>query len=301
MNIQALHYFIQVADSKSYSIAAKKIYVAQSSLSTTMKRLEEELAIKLFNYDGKCLHLTAEGERLYELAKDFLASYEMFFESAKKITDDVFGTINLLLPILVSDMFFAEPIAAFQRKYPNVKINITNRAGYHTQSLISVNEFDLGVTIKPIIYNIFECIDIVKSPMVLAVHKNHPLAGRSQVSYEELVYEKFLSYEEDSVLYLNFISKTKQAGYAPMVTLKAAETPFLLSVIEQGEGSLVLPECVVNYRNYKNIRTIPIKGEEEGYQLVLIHAKDKYLSTASQAFWDFIKDWYRKEEGNHNV
>lgn len=84
MNIQALNYFIQVADSKSYSVAAKKIYIAQSSLSTTIKKLEEELEIKLFNYDGKALNLTTEGEMFYVLAKDFLSSYEVFFESAKK-------------------------------------------------------------------------------------------------------------------------------------------------------------------------------------------------------------------------
>lgn len=295
MNIQALNYFIHVADSKSYSVAAKKVYVAQSSLSTTIKKLEEELAIKLFNYDGKTLNLTTEGERFYDLAKDFLSSYEVFFESAKKITDDVFGTINLLLPVLVSDIYFAKPIAEFQRKYPNVKINVTNRAGFQTQNLISINEFDIGVTIRPIIQNSFECVEIVKSPMVLAVHKTHPLADKAQVTYEELVHEQFLSYEENSVLYQNFMSKTKEAGYAPQIKFKAPETPLLLSIIENGEGALVVPKCVVDYRKFDNIRTIPIKGDEEGYQLVLIYAKDKYLSTASQAFIDFIKEWYREE------
>ena len=265
MNIQSLTYFVQVADAKSYSVAAKKIYVAQSSLSTSVKKLEEELSVKLFNYDGKSLNLTIEGERFYELAKEFLSSYELFFESAKKITDDVFGTINILLPILVSDIFFAEPIAEFQRRYPDVKINVTNRGGYQTQNLISVSEYDIGVTIKPFIQNTFECVDIAKSPMVLAVHESHPLAGHEQVTYEELTYEKFLSYEEDSVLYQ----------------------------IEQGNGVLVVPECVVDYRKYSKIKVIPILGEEEGYQLIMIYNKDKYLSTASQAFIDFIKEWYR--------
>lgn len=296
MNIQALNYFIQVADSKSYSVAAKKIFVAQSSLSTTIKKLEDELAIKLFSYDGKALHLTTEGARFYELAQDFLSSYEIFFESAKQITDDVFGTINLLLPVLVSDIYFAKPIAEFQRKYPNVNINITNRAGFQTQNLISINEFDIGVTIKPIMHNAFECIDIVKSPMVLAVHESHPLADRTEVEYEELVHEQFLSYEENSVLYQNFISKTKEAGYAPQIKLKAPETPFLLSIVESGEGALVLPKCVLDYRSHEAIRSIPIKGEQEGYQLVLIHSKDKYLSTASQAFIQFIQEWYGEEK-----
>ena len=295
MNIQALQYFIQVADSKSYSVAAKKIYVAQSSLSTTIKKLEDELAIKLFSYDGKSLHLTTEGERLYELSKDFLTSYETFIESAKQITDDVFGTINLLLPVIVSEIYFAKPIAEFQRRYPNVKINVTNRAGFQTQNLVSINEFDMGVTIRPIIQNAFECVEIVKSPMVLAVHKTHPLANRDYVTYEELVHEQFLSYEENSVLYQNFHSKTKEAGYAPQIKFKAPETPLLLGIVENGEGALVLPECVVDYRRFDNIRTIPIKGEEDGYQLVLIYAKDKYLSTASQAFIDFIKEWFREE------
>lgn len=296
MNIQSLTYFLQVADSKSYSIAAKKIYVAQSSLSTSVKKLEDELGIKLFNYDGKTLHLTIEGERFYALAKDFLSSYEVFFESAKQITDEVFGTINIILPVLVSDLYFAEPIAEFQKKYPDVKINVTNRAGFQTQNLISVNEFDIGVTIRPIIQNTFECVEIAKSPMVLAVHKSHPLSEKDSVTYEDLVYEQFLSYEEDSVLYQNFFSKTKEAGYAPQVLFKAPETPLLLSIIERGVGMLVVPECVVDYRKYSHIKFIPIVGEEEGYQLVMVYNKDKYMSTASHAFIEFIRNWYDKKE-----
>lgn len=296
MNIQSLTYFLQVADSKSYSIAAKKIYVAQSSLSTSVKKLEDELGIKLFNYDGKTLHLTIEGERFYVLAKDFLSSYEVFFESAKQITDEVFGTINIILPVLVSDLYFAEPIAEFQKKYPDVKINVTNRAGFQTQNLISVNEFDIGVTIRPIIQNTFECVEIAKSPMVLAVHESHPLAERDSVTYEDLMYEQFLSYEEDSVLYQNFFSKTKEAGYAPQVLFKAPETPLLLSIIERGVGMLVVPECVVDYRKYSHIKFIPIVGEEEGYQLVMVYNKDKYMSTASHAFIEFIRNWYDKKE-----
>jgi len=296
MNIQSLTYFLQVADSKSYSIAAKKIYVAQSSLSTSVKKLEDELGIKLFNYDGKTLHLTIEGERFYALAKDFLSSYEVFFESAKQITDEVFGTINIILPVLVSDLYFAEPIAEFQKKYPDVKINVTNRAGFQTQNLISVNEFDIGVTIRPIIQNTFECVEIAKSPMVLAVHESHPLSEKDSVTYEDLVYEQFLSYEEDSVLYQNFFSKTKEAGYAPQVLFKAPETPLLLSIIERGVGMLVVPECVVDYRKYSHIKFIPIVGEEEGYQLVMVYNKDKYMSTASHAFIEFIRNWYDKKE-----
>ena len=296
MNIQSLTYFLQVADSKSYSIAAKKIYVAQSSLSTSVKKLEDELGIKLFNYDGKTLHLTIEGERFYALAKDFLSSYEVFFESAKQITDEVFGTINIILPVLVSDLYFAEPIAEFQKKYPDVKINVTNRAGFQTQNLISVNEFDIGVTIRPIIQNTFECVEIAKSPMVLAVHESHPLSEKDSVTYEDLMYEQFLSYEEDSVLYQNFFSKTKEAGYAPQVLFKAPETPLLLSIIERGVGMLVVPECVVDYRKYSHIKFIPIVGEEEGYQLVMVYNKDKYMSTASHAFIEFIRNWYDKKE-----
>lgn len=295
MNIQALSYFLHVADSKSYSVAAKKIYVAQSSLSTSVKKLEDELGIKLFSYDGKTLHLTIEGERFYTLAKDFLSSYEVFFESAKQITDSVFGTINIILPVLVSDIYFAEPIAEFQKKYPDVKINVTNRAGFKTQNLVTVNEFDIGVTIRPLIQNAFECVEIAKSPMVLAVHESNPLAEKNSVTYEDLIYEKFLSYEEDSVLYQNFFSKTKEAGYAPQVLFKAPETPLLLSLIEKGIGTLVVPGCVVDYRKYSHVKFIPIAGEEEGYQLVMIYNKDKYMSTASQAFIEFIRDWYDKK------
>lgn len=236
MNIRTLSYFLQIADCKSYSIAAKKIFISQSALSTTIKKLEEELSIRLFHYDGKVLHLTEEGERLYVLSKEFLSAYEIFSTSANQISDEVFGKINIILPPLIADIFFAKPISAFQRKFPNVSINVANRGGFISQNLVSVNEYDLAVTIRPVIPNAFECIDIVTQPMVLAVHASHPLANASDVSYADLASEKFLSYEEDSVLYQRFISKTSEAGYIPNIIVRAAETPFLLTLVEGNNG-----------------------------------------------------------------
>lgn len=292
MNIRSIYYFLQVAECRSYSIASRKLYVAQSSLSTTIKKLEDELSIKLFSYDGKSLNLTTEGSRFYDLAKTFYASYDSFSESAMQISDEIFGALAVIIPPLIAELFFAKPIAAFQRQYPEVQLNVSNRGGYVSQNLISVNEFDLGVTIKPIMPNTFECIDLYQCPMVLAVHDSNPLALRASVRYEDLVDELFLSYEEDSVLYQRFMGKTADAGYTPKIIAKAAESPFLLSMVEDNNGIMVIPQCVTNYRPFKNIKFLDIIGEEKGYQLVMIHKKDKMLSPAANTFINFIKKWY---------
>lgn len=292
MNIRALSHFVQVADCKSYSLAAKKNFISQSTLSTTIKKLEDELSIRLFNYDGKILHLTEEGQRFYDLSSDLLAAYDNFSVSAKQISEEVFGEINIILPPLIADIFFAKPIAEFQRKYPSVRINVANRGGFIAQNLVSVNEYDLAVTIRPVIPNAFECVDITSEPMVLAVHKTHPLANEPEVNYADLASEKFLSYEEDSVLYQRFMAKTSEAGYIPNIITRAAETPFLLTLVERNNGVLVVPKCVVNYRTFKNISFVKIVGEEQGYRLVMIRKKDKSLSTAAQMFVQFICEWY---------
>jgi len=292
MNIKSIYYFLQVAEYSSYSLASRKLYVAQSSLSTTIKKLEDELSIKLFNYDGKTLNLTTEGRRFYELAKSFYASYDSFSESAKQISDEVFGALDIIIPPLIAELFFAKPIAAFQRQYPDVQLNVSNRGGYVSQNLILVNEFDLGVTIKPIMPNTFESIDLYQCPMVLAVHESNPLASRDCVMYEDMKDELFLSYEEDSVLYQRFMGKTAAAGYTPKIITKAAESPFLLSMVEDNNGVMVIPKCVTNYRPFKNIKFLDIVGENNGYQLVMIYKKDRLLSPAANTFIDFIKKWY---------
>ncbi|MBQ6663910.1 MAG: LysR family transcriptional regulator [Firmicutes bacterium] len=292
MNINSIYYFLQVAEYRSYSTASRKLFVAQSSLSTMIKKLEEELSIKLFLYDGKALHLTTEGHRFYELAKSFYDSYEAFSLSAKQISDEVFGSLKIILPPLIAELYFSKPIAAFQRQYPDVQICVANRGGYISQNLILVNEFDLGVTIRPVIPNTFACTDIIQCPMVLAVHESNPLAAKPYVRYEDLADESFLSYEEDSVLYQRFMSKTAAAGYAPRIIAMAAESPFLLSMVEDNNGVMVIPKCVTDYRNFSNIKFIDIMGEETGYELVLIYKQDKPLSPAALTFVDFVKSWY---------
>lgn len=242
------------------------------------------------------MKLTSEGQRFYELAKIFYTSYDLFSQSAMQISDEVFGCLNIILPPLIAELVFAKPIASFQRQYPNVHINVSNRGGFVSQNLIIANEYDLAVTIKPVIKNVFECLDLAHYPMVLAVHESNPLAQKSYVRYEDLENETFVSYEEDSVLYQRFMSKTNEAGYTPNILTKAAESPFLLSMVEDNNGIMVIPQCVTHYREFRNIKFLDIMGEESGYELVMIYKKDRVLSQAALTFIDFIKDWYPQEE-----
>ncbi|MBR4143251.1 MAG: LysR family transcriptional regulator [Firmicutes bacterium] len=299
MNIHSIYYFLQVAKYRSYSTASRKLYVAQSSISTTIKKLEEELSVKLFSYDGKSLSLTPEGSRFYDLAHEFYLSYDNFAQSAKQLSSEIFGTLRIILPPHIMELYFAKPIAAFLRQYPDVLVVASYRGGHVSQNLILADEFDLGVVPPPLIPNSFESIDLVHDPMVLAVHQSHPFAQRKSVTYAELKEETFLAYEEDSILYRNFITRTTEAGFTPHIVAQAPETPFLLSMVEENSGIMVIPKCVADYRTFKNVRFIDIEGEENGYMLVMIRKKDKLPSPAAQAFLDFIRDWFCVQEGSH--
>ncbi|MCC8077713.1 MAG: LysR family transcriptional regulator [Oscillospiraceae bacterium] len=197
MQLKQLIYFSAVAEARSFSHAAKKLYVAQPTLNQSVQALEKELGFQLFTRMPYHLVLTEMGEIVYQDAKKLLAETEdmqkkwMEMDQARKALK---GTIRLVA-YPSAYCFISDQILHFQNAYPNMIWQVSESRGYNFPDVFSHNRADIGVgdyiTAKEDAFQtdaaahrlcvIPLCSDICK----VAISRKNPLSAKHDISKTE--------------------------------------------------------------------------------------------------------------------
>ena len=140
INIELLKTFYIVAKYKNITKASNELLVSQSTVSKSIKNIEEQLDCQLFTRSKKGVELTKEGEILYNSTEKVL---NILNNDLKKITKT--KTINILVGKVLADKVLVPYINLFQKKYPNIKINLSCTDIKGVKSKLKNDEVDIAI------------------------------------------------------------------------------------------------------------------------------------------------------------
>ena len=125
MDINSIKYFVAVAENKSFTVAARALYVSQPSISKKIAELEHELGLSLFYRTGKTISLTTAGNQLLDAFKIMLGFFDEILLLAKDISSSVTGTISLGVPQYI-DLSRSIPgfFSMFYRENPGINVKL---------------------------------------------------------------------------------------------------------------------------------------------------------------------------------
>lgn len=141
--------FKQVADSGSFSEAAKTLYISQSAVSQAIKQLEQQTDIALFRRSSKGVLLTGEGQLLYEYvssAIDLLDVAETKLEAMKNLT---YGELKIGASDTISHHLLIPLLEEYSKRYPKIKLQIVNRTSAEAVALLTSGKIDLAFVNMP--------------------------------------------------------------------------------------------------------------------------------------------------------
>ena len=143
MEFRQLRTFRAVADNSSFSKAAEKLYMAQSSVSAQIKLLEEELDLKLFDRIGRRVIITDAGLKLYEYARRI---GEMTDEIISEVTgaENMRGTLTIRIPETLAAIYMPHVVDRFHRDNPQVKLNFINCSDSQLREELNSGRIDLA-------------------------------------------------------------------------------------------------------------------------------------------------------------
>jgi DNA-binding transcriptional LysR family regulator len=185
LDLRRLRYFVAVAEELHFGRAALRLFIAQPVLSRHIRKLEEELSMQLFVRDSHNVRLTPAGERLLEEGRQLLTAADA---ARRRMQDAALGEATLTVGFFVGD-YFTPALVAFTHKRPEVTVALL-RIYWHDQTeVLHSSRADVAFVHGPVDPTDLELLHVRAEPRVAVLPATHRLAGRAEISIDELAHD----------------------------------------------------------------------------------------------------------------
>ncbi len=186
MEFRHLKTFRTVADLLSFSKAAERLHMAQSSVSAQIKSLEEDLDLKLFDRIGRRVLITDAGQKLYAYARRIA---DMTDEIRAEVAGNknVGGSLTVRVPETLAATYMPEVVKCFRKDNPNVGLNFINCTDKQLREELNSGRIDLAFLMTDSITLREVNVRMLKTEQLLFISgPAHPLARRKAAGYDDL-------------------------------------------------------------------------------------------------------------------
>jgi LysR family hydrogen peroxide-inducible transcriptional activator len=245
MNVRALQYFVKLADLRHFSKAAEACFVSQPTLSTQVRKLEEELGVQLVERAPRKVMLTPVGEEVAERARSVLNEIDQIRAVARKNTNPAEGTLRLGIFPTLAPYLLPHVIPAIRKSFPDLTLQLAEEKTEEILKRLHQGTLDAGLLALPIDHDGLEVRVLFEEPFVLAVPEDHPLAVKSSVSTEDLLGSKLLLLEEGHCMRDHALEVCALSGASERVDFHATSMETLRQMVAADVGITLMPLLAV--------------------------------------------------------
>jgi LysR family hydrogen peroxide-inducible transcriptional activator len=192
MTLTELRYIVAVARERHFGRAAEACFVAQPTLSVAVKKLEEELDVKLFERGSSEITVTPLGEEIIRQAQAVLEQAQSIKEIAKRGKDPLAGPLRLGVIYTIGPYLLPDLVRHCIAEVPQMPLILQENFTVKLLEMLRAGELDCAILAEPFVDAGLAMAPLYDEPFMVAVPKNHHLATRADVSADELKRETML-------------------------------------------------------------------------------------------------------------
>lgn len=248
MDILHLKYFLVAAEYEHMTKAAYSLHIAQSALSQSIKHLEEELGVQLFERKNRSIRLNASGKLLQSELLPIINALDSLPARLKEIDNQASNTIQL--NILAASAMITKSIITFKKLYPEVNFRL----------LQDPDETEYDICISCIASDKIPkgSILLLKEKLLLAVPNISKYASLQSVSLNQVEQEGFISFSDAKPFRIICDDYCKQKGFKPQIIFESDNQESIRNLIDSSLGIAFWPEYSWGKLTAKNAVLIPI-------------------------------------------
>ena len=290
MELQQLQYFLVAAKYEHITKAANSLHIAQPALSQSIKRLEAELGVKLFDRKKGGISLSDSGKVLVQEFQPIMKSLDNLPKKLAETARKQHQTIHL--NVLAASILVTDCIIAYKAKHPDVNFQFVQSQ--------STMDYDLCVTAS--VHKKTSSVNqvAIEERFFLAVPSDSKYAQYSEINLSEVSEEGFIVMTDARPIRNICDQFCLEAGFSPNIVFESVNFESVRSLISAGMGVGFWPEYSWDTtRNYQNMTLLPIKSPDCTRDIIFTYNPQFSENVVAKDFYEFLIDYTRERKEHH--
>lgn len=290
MNINQIKQVLTVAEERNFTNAAKKLFISQPSLSKSIKLLEEELGIELFERNP--IKPTYAGEIFISKAKKIISEFGELEIRMSDISNLSQTYMVIGIPSHRCYCFMPKILRELHEEYPNCFIKIEEYPTFLLKQMLINDKIDFYLGTENPDNSIYKAEHICNESLYLVFPKNWNIQTDSdEIDIKKFKDKNFITFPEQLILSRYLKNLCEENGFEPKSIVECHNAETIYSLINEGLGASFLPELFLKYFPQKeNVCYRKIKGYNYKREFAIFYKKDKYLSKPALRFLELFKE-----------
>ena len=263
MNLQDLRYLVALAEHRHFGRAAEACHVSQPTLSSQIRKLEEELGVTLLERTNKRVDLTPVGSQILTHAREALAQAAQMEAVARAARDPLVGPLKLGVIPTLAPYLMPRILKPLRLAYPGLIIELWED---QTRPLIEgLRNHRLDAALLATVSDVPEITEIAlfDEPLLAALPVGHRLAGSKVVTEKSLAAELLVLADGHCLSNQALAACGAKAGQtrsALQSSMQAATLETLVNLVAAGYGATLVPALAVEALSHLEIVLLPLAG-----------------------------------------
>lgn len=261
MELRQLRHFVMLAEEVHFGRAAKRLFITQPALSTSVMRLEEEMGVRLFERDSKAVSTTVIGRAVLARAREIVSLSDKLEHFGRAMAAGRAGFLEVGFTGTLLFRGLADIFTGFRNSFPEIELSMRELTTRTQLELLRDGRIDAAFVASPLPPAGLASFALFEDRFVACLSERHPLAHKRQLDVRQLRDELFVMLARDvsPAYYDHIMGICAEAGFQPSTRIAAAQSTSIVALVAAGQGVSLMPESV-SKAGIRGAVFVPLRG-----------------------------------------
>jgi len=290
MDLLQLEHFLAVAEEKSFTRAAERVFRTQPAVSQSVKKLEAEIGVALFARDLPDLTLTEAGTSLLDYARRIVKLRDDAVRQVGRLHDLNTGHLTIAAYESAAVYLLPGPLRKYFRQFPQIKVGIYRGRLDEIPRQVMDREIDVGFVKDEPAFHGLKSVVVHSDDMILISSPRHPLSARPRVQVKDLGNEPFVLHHLCSTTEQKILRLFEAHGVRCNIAAELWSFENVKHFVQQDIGLAIVPRVsVLQELAAGTLVGIPMEGLDIPRRTLMVFRDRGYVSESAQQFIDVVR------------
>ena len=273
-----LHAFVAISERGSFQLAAAHLNLSQTALSHRIRKLEEDLGVKLLSRTTREVTLTQAGLNLLPKVKSTIENLSVSLDELRDEGRSRQETLSIGCVPTVASGLLPMALRRFQMRHPDVVVRIYDNSATEISSLVQDGTIAFGLTLVAAHRWDFNIEMLIKDPFALVCPEDHTLASQPMVSWSDLAEEPLIriSPQTGNRMIIDDALGSRRESLSWRFEVQHIQTA--VSMVKAGIALTVIPRLAFNSVDERGLAVVPLRNPSVTRQLGIVSRRGTPLS-----------------------